>query len=61
MADSPEVIEARERTNDKEYFSKVIKTNPTLIEWANEEIRDDKDIILEGCRNWWWNLRICKW
>ncbi len=51
MADSPEVIEARERTNDKEYFSKIIKTNPTLIEWANEEIRDDKDIILEACRN----------
>ena len=51
MADSPEVIEARERTNDKEYFSKIIKTNPTLIEWANDEIRDDKNIMLEACRN----------
>ena len=51
MADSPDVIEARERTNDKEYFSKIIKTNPTIIEWANDEIRDDKNIMLEACRN----------
>ena len=49
MADSPEVIEAREKTNDKEYFSKIIEKYPTLIEWANEEIRDDKEIMLKAC------------
>ncbi len=51
MADSPEVIEAREKTNDKAYFSKIVETNPTLIEWANDEIRDDKEIMLKACRN----------
>ena len=32
MADSPEVIEAREKTNDKLYFAEIVKTNPTLID-----------------------------
>ena len=50
MADSPEVIEAREKTNDKEFFRERVKTMPLLIEWANEEIRDDKNIMLEACR-----------
>ena len=46
MAEDIAVIEAREKTNDKEYFKAVVETNPLLIEWANEEIRDDKEIIL---------------
>ena len=43
MADSPEVIEAREKTNDREYFSKIVLDNPTLIEWANDEKNNSID------------------
>ena len=45
MADSSEVIEAREKSNDREYYFKIVETMPLLIEWANEEIRADKEII----------------
>ena len=38
MADSPEVIEAREKTNDRAYFLENVKKIPNLIEWANDEI-----------------------
>ena len=42
-----EVIEARNKTNDKEFFRETVKTMPLLIEWANEEIRDDKNILID--------------
>ena len=48
MADSPEVIEAKEKTNDREFFLNRVKEIPSLIEWANEEIRDDKDVIMNA-------------
>ena len=50
MADSPEVIEARENKNNRDYFKNIVKKNPLLIEWASDEIRDDKDIILEAVK-----------
>lgn len=50
MADSLEVIEARERTNDREFFFERVKEIPTLIEWANDEIRDDKDVIMNAVK-----------
>ena len=48
MADSPEVIEAREKKDDREYYANIVETYPTLIEWANDEIRDDKEILLKA-------------
>ena len=36
MAESQEVIEAREKTNDREYYFNIVETMPLLIEWANE-------------------------
>ena len=48
MADSVEVIEAKEKMNDKDFYFEIVKTMPTLIEWANDEIRDDKEIILNA-------------
>ena len=50
MADSPEIIEAREKANDKEYYANVVKLNPLLIEWANDEIRDCKEILLDAVK-----------
>ena len=60
MADSPEVIEAKEKTNDREFFLNRVKEIPSLIEWANEEIRDDKDVIMNALESRWWSIRICK-
>ena len=44
-------IEAREKTADREFFAEKVKAMPLLLEWANLEIRDDKNIMLEACRN----------
>ena len=38
-----QIIEAREKTNDKEYFRTIVETNPLLIEWANEDIRNKRN------------------
>ena len=38
MAESIEVIEAREKKDDKIFFVERVKTMPLLIEWANDEI-----------------------
>ena len=48
MADSPEIIEAREKTNDRGYFLEVVKEIPSLIEWANDDIRADKEVIMNA-------------
>ena len=37
MADSPEVIEAREKTNDKEFYFE--KTRDRNIKWKNRKHR----------------------
>lgn len=50
MADSPEVIEAKEKTNDREFYLERVKEIPTLIEWANDEIRDDKEVIMNAVK-----------
>ena len=50
MADTPEVIEVKEKTDDKKYYEEIVKTNPVLIEWANDEIRDNKEIILNAVK-----------
>ena len=50
MPEPKEVIEARENTNDRAYFEKIVETMPLLIEWANDEIRDDKEILLEAVK-----------
>lgn len=50
MADSIEVIEAKEKTNDREFYFERVKQMPTLIEWANEEIRDDKEVIMNAVK-----------
>ena len=43
MADSVEVVEAKQKTNDRDFYLERVKTMPLLIEWANDKIRDDKD------------------
>lgn len=60
MADSKEVIEAKEKTNDREYYLEVVKKNPMLIEWANDEIRNDKEVIMEAVKADGRSFRICK-
>ena len=56
MADSPEVIEAREKKDDREYYANIVETYPTLIEWANDEIRDDKEKVISND----FYLSVCK-
>ena len=50
MADSAEVIEAKQKTNDREFYLERVKTMPLLIEWANDSIRDDKEVLLTAVK-----------
>ena len=50
MADSSEVIEAKENKDNRDFFYKIVEKTPTLIEWANDEIRNDKEIILKAVK-----------
>ena len=50
MPEPREVIEAREKKDDREFFLNRVKEMPLLIEWANDEIRDDKEILLEAVK-----------
>jgi hypothetical protein len=60
MPEPKEVIEAREKINDREFFLERVKTMPLLIEWANDEIRNDKEILLTAVKMDRWSSRICK-
>ena len=48
MAENQEIIEARENTHNREYYLNKVNENPCLIEWADEKIRDDKEIVLKA-------------
>ena len=50
MADSAEVIEAKSNKDDRQYFLNIVKTMPLLIEWANDKIKDDKEVMLEAVK-----------
>ena len=50
MPEPREVIEARENMDNRAYFEKIVKEMPLLIEWANDEIRDDKEIMMEAVK-----------
>ena len=50
MPEPLEVIEARQKTNDREFFLERVKTMPLLIEWANDEIRDRKEVLLTAVK-----------
>jgi hypothetical protein len=60
MPEPKEVIEAREKTNDRAFFLERVRTMPLLIEWANDEIRNDKEILLTAVKMDRWSSRICK-
>ena len=45
-----EVIEAQEKSNDLEFFKERVKTMPLLIEWASDEIRDNKEVLLTAVK-----------
>ena len=51
MADSPEVIEAREKRDDRDFFLSRVEEMPNLIEWANDQIRDDKEVIMKAIKS----------
>ena len=51
MAVSPEVENAIKNSNDKEYYYKLVETNPSFLEYASENIKDDKDIVLKAVNN----------
>ena len=42
MAEDIEVLEARKNKDNLEYFSNIVMQNGMLIEWANEDIRNNK-------------------
>ena len=50
MPDSVEVVEAKRNKDNREFFVEVVKKNPLLIEWANDEIRNDKMILLDAVK-----------
>ena len=46
MAESREIIEAREKTDDKDFFAEIVKTMPLLIEWQMMRLRMIKKLFL---------------
>ena len=50
MPIAKEVLEAQARTNDLEFFKERVKTMPLLIEWANDEIRNNKEVLLTAVK-----------
>ena len=42
--------EVLENSNDKDFVLKAIEETPTLIEFASDELRDDKEVMLEAIK-----------
>ena len=47
MISKDEVIE---NSNDREFVLKAIEETPTLIEFASDELRDDKEVMLDAIK-----------
>ena len=54
MPIAPEILEAQSKSNDLEFFKERVQTMPLLIEWANEDIQNDKDILLAAVNQAGW-------
>ena len=50
MPIAKEVLEAQEKKDDLEFFKERVKTMPLLIEWANDEIRNNKEVVLSAVK-----------
>jgi len=50
--------EVKQRNQDKNFLLEVVKTQPLMLEWASEELKNDKEIVLTAVRSRWRSLRI---
>ena len=51
MAENQEVIEAQANSHDRQFFLNKVSELPNLIEWADEKIRNDKEVIYDKLNN----------
>ena len=51
MAVSPEVENALKNSNDKEYYYKLVETNPSFLEYASEKVFLGREFIEEVLNN----------
>ena len=50
MPIAPEVLEAQSKSDDLEFFKERVKTMPLLIEWANTDIQNNKEVLMSAVK-----------
>lgn len=50
--------EVKQKSHDREFILETVKTQPLMLEWAAEELKNDKEIVLTAVRSRWRSLRI---
>ena len=56
-----DIEEAIQNSNNKEYFLEKLKTNPELLDYASEELKNDKDVVRTAINSDGRCIRICRW
>lgn len=55
-----EAEEVRQKSHDRKFILETVKTQPLMLEWASEELKNDKEIVLTAVRSGWRGFRILK-
>ncbi len=55
-----DIEEAIQNSNNKEYFLEKLKTNPELLDYASEELKNDKDVVRTAINSDGRCIRICR-
>lgn len=55
-----EAEEVRQKSHDRKFILETVKTQPLMLEWASEELKNDKEIVLTAVRSRWRGFRILK-
>lgn len=55
-----DVDEVIKNSNNKEYFLEKLKTNPEILDYASEELKNDKEIVRVAINSDGRSIRICR-